>query len=80
VLILVLFDVVAREGGRPSIPEASRSSTAVSGILDRPIKSRDDSEVARGSWAWPGTPASLRPENRSQTRDPATVRRSRPFR
>jgi hypothetical protein len=42
--IAVPFDVVAREGGRPSIPEASRLSTAVSGILGRPVKPDDDTE------------------------------------
>jgi hypothetical protein len=39
-------DVMARAGGPSSIPEASRLSTAVSGILDRPIKSGDDTEYA----------------------------------
>ena len=37
-------DVMPRDGGASSIPEASRLSTAVSGILDRPIKSGDDTE------------------------------------
>jgi hypothetical protein len=35
-----------REGGASSIPETSRLNATVSGILDRPIKSGDDSEPA----------------------------------
>jgi hypothetical protein len=45
----VFSAVVAREGGRPSIPEASRLNSTVSGILDRPIKSGDDTECCSQS-------------------------------
>jgi hypothetical protein len=35
-----------RECGASSIPEASQTSPAVSGILDRPVEPGDDSAVA----------------------------------
>jgi hypothetical protein len=43
-LVHVFSAVVLRESGAPSIPEASRLSTAVSGILGRPVKPDDDTE------------------------------------
>jgi hypothetical protein len=43
-LKLVPRDVIARESGRSSIPEAYRQNTNVSGILGRPVKPGDDTE------------------------------------
>jgi hypothetical protein len=40
----ILSAVMPRESGASSIPEASQLNSAVSGILDRPIKSGDDTE------------------------------------
>jgi hypothetical protein len=37
--------VMLRESGASSIPEASRLSTTVSGILDRPVEPGDDIEL-----------------------------------
>ena len=49
--------VIARESGRSSTPRPTGSSTAVSGILDRPVKPDDDSgdmrsEPAAGDDVW----------------------------
>jgi UDP-2,3-diacylglucosamine pyrophosphatase LpxH len=51
-----------RESGASSIPEASRGKTSVSGILDRPIKSGDDTELVMA--LFPGITGVLSPDCR----------------
>jgi hypothetical protein len=41
-LDLAMLSVIAREGGRSSIPEPAVIETIGFGVLDRPIKSGDD--------------------------------------
>src|SRR5579871_5200426 len=56
-LCLHILPVTARESGRSSTPRPIGSSTAVSGILDRPVKQDDDSVP----WTTPPPTSFVRP-------------------